>query len=262
MLVDSHCHLNMAELKDDLEAILANAAKHDVKYMQTICTKMADFAEIIKISEEHEHIYASIGVHPNEVAGEALIEVADIVEKAKHRKIIGIGETGLDFYYENSARDIQIESFKRHIIVAQQTKLPIIIHSRAADEETIDVLTEMMNKAPFTGLIHCFSTDYKLAKAAIDLGLYVSIAGIVTFKNAKDLQESVKKIPLSKLLVETDAPYLAPTPMRGKRNEPAFTKYTAEFIADLKNISYSDVAETTTDNFFKLFNKAKLALDA
>jgi TatD DNase family protein len=259
MLVDSHCHLNFPDFKEDFSGILQRAKDANIGIMQTICTKIDELPEIIKIAEQHSNIYASVGIHPNEVSRQVKITAEEIIEYTKHPKIIGIGETGLDFYYENSPRAEQIESFKEHIKAAQATNLPIIIHTRGADIETIEVLEQQLKKQHFTGLIHCFSTSKMLAERAIELGFYISISGILTFNKALALQEIVKYLPLDKLLVETDAPYLAPTPMRGKRNEPAFTKYTAQFLANLQGVDYEEVASKTTENFLKLFTKVKLA---
>lgn len=259
MIVDSHCHLNFEQLSSQLDAVLERAKTHDIGLMQTICTKMSEFEEIKGIAAQYPHIYCSVGVHPNNVSEEPLVEVETLVEATKHPKVIGIGETGYDFYYEHAPRDLQKESFVRHIEASRITQLPIIIHTRSADDETIAILQQEMAKGAFPGLIHCFSTSHKLAEAAVELGMYVSISGIVTFKKAVELQESVKKLPLERLLVETDAPYLAPVPYRGKTNEPAFTAYTVQKIAELKEKDPSEVAEVTTNNFLTLFKKAQQA---
>jgi TatD DNase family protein len=261
MLVDSHCHLNFPDFKEDFEQVLNRAELAGVRVMQTICTKVTEFEVILNIAEKYNNIYCSIGVHPNETGEQQLLTAEEIIEYSSHPKVIGIGETGLDFYYENSPKDLQIKSFRKHIKAARVTGLPIIVHTRDADVETIDILQEEMKQGEFKGLIHCFSTSKELAEKAMELGLYISISGIVTFKKATELQEIVKDLPLERLLVETDAPYLAPTPYRGKRNEPAFTKHTAEFIASLKNIPYSEVEKVTTQNFFSLFSKANLPSD-
>lgn len=257
MLVDSHCHLNFADFNEDFSAVLQNAKAHDVTVMQTICTKISEFPTILRIARQYPNIYCSVGIHPHEVASEAISSVANIIQLTEDEKVIGIGETGLDYFYEHSPRSLQQDSFREHIAAARVTGLPIIIHTREADEDTIAILEEEMKKGAFKGLIHCFSSSHWLAEKAMEMGFYISISGIVTFKKADALKESVKKIPLEKLLVETDAPYLAPVPFRGKRNEPAFTKYTAEYIAELKGVSYEQVAEITTNNFYKLFTKAK-----
>lgn len=258
MLVDSHCHLNFPDFNDRVDEVVKNANANGVQYMQTICTKTSEFPAILDIATKYKNIWCSVGVHPNNVEDEPLAPSEKLIELAKNDKVIGIGETGLDYYYEHSPRELQQQSFKNHIIASQETGLPVIVHTRSADDDTIDILQEHMAKKPFPGLIHCFSTSAKLAYAAIEMGMYISISGIVTFKKATELQDIVKELPLERLLVETDAPYLAPVPFRGKTNEPAYTKHTAEFIADLKGISYEEVAKVTTDNFFNLFKKAKI----
>jgi TatD DNase family protein len=256
MLIDSHCHLNFPELSSRLDEIIASANAADVGYMQTICTRMSEFPNILAIAEKYDNIWCSVGVHPNNVAEEPPVTAEELISAAKSPKVIGIGETGLDYHYEHSPRKEQISSFIEHITASRETGLPVIVHTRNADDDTIEILQNEMKKGEFTGLIHCFSTGEKLAIAAIEMGLYVSISGIVTFKKATELQEIVKKLPLSSLLVETDAPYLAPMPHRGKPNEPAYTRHTAEFLAQLKDIAYEEVAKVTTDNFFKLFKSA------
>ncbi len=255
MLIDSHCHLDFPDFAHELDEVVARAEVAGVGLMQTICTKITEFPNILAVAERYPTIYASVGVHPNEVANQPEVTAAQLVALSAHPKVIGIGETGLDYYYENSPREKQIASFRAHIAASRITQLPVIIHTRAADAETIAILEEEMAKGEFPGLIHCFSTSHMLAEKAMALGLYISISGIVTFKKAVELQEIVKDLPLSMLLVETDAPYLAPMPHRGKRNEPAFTRHTAEFLAALKQVPYDEVARATTENFFKLFSK-------
>ncbi len=257
MLVDSHCHLDFPELSSQIDDVMARAAANDVGIMQTICVQMSKFPQVLAVTEKFDNVYCSVGVHPNHVADEELVAAEEIIEKTSHAKVIGIGETGLDYHYENSPRDLQQKSFRTHIKAARETGLPIIVHTRAADDDTIEILSEEMKKGQFTGLIHCFSTSRKLAEKAIELGMYISISGIVTFKKATELQEIVTDLPLEKILVETDAPYLAPMPHRGKTNEPAFTLHTAQFVADLKQCSLEKIAEITTNNFFDLFAKVK-----
>ena len=257
MLVDSHCHLDFPEFAEELDDIVTRAHTAGVEVMQTICTKITEFPKILAVAERYDHMYCSVGIHPNEVANQPEITAQELVTHTQHPKVIGLGETGLDYHYEYSPRERQVTSFKSHIEASRMTGLPVIIHTRAADSETIALLTEEMKRGAFTGLIHCFSTSKELAEAAINLGLYISISGIVTFKKAQELQDIVKDLPLAKLLVETDAPYLAPTPHRGKRNEPAYTRLTAEFLAELKGVAYDEVAKATTENFFHLFSKAR-----
>ncbi len=261
-LVDSHCHLNFPDFAEDFDTVLQRASDSNVICMQTICTRMSEFNTIHAIAEAHECIYCSVGVHPNNVAEEELIDVDDIIAKTSSANVIGIGETGLDYYYEHSAREKQQESFRRHIAVSRHTQLPIIVHTRDADEDTVNIISQEKEKGDFPGLIHCFSTTQYLAQSALDLGFYISIAGIITFKKADTLRDIVKDIPLERLLIETDAPYLAPVPNRGKRNEPSFVTYTNAMIAELKNISAEEVGHITTENFFRLFTKATAPVGA
>lgn len=258
-IVDSHCHLDLIEKQGlDIEEVIVNSLKNNVKILQTICTKVTKLDEILTYSKKHDFIYASVGVHPCNVAEEPPIKAEEIINIcSKNPKIIGIGETGLDYYHDKSAIDQQKISFLKHIKASQETKLPLIIHSRDADEDMMEILETQQKIKKFPALLHCFSSSEKLARKALDLGIYVSISGIVTFKNAKELQEIVKSIPLESLLVETDSPYLAPVPNRGKTNQPAFTRHVVEFIAKLKNLSVEDVTSKTTENFFKIFTKAK-----
>jgi TatD DNase family protein len=255
MLIDSHCHLDMLEEKESLDEVVKRALLNNVKFMQTICTRLDKLPEIIKIAEKYDNVFASVGLHPNEV--EEITLSKDLIELASHPKIIGFGETGLDYYYSISKKDIQIASLIEHIVAAQQAKLPIIIHTRDADEDTIDILTKEMANSHYTGLIHCFTSSKHLAQKMLDIGIYISVSGIITFKNADSLREIIKFIPLDRLLIETDSPYLAPVPFRGKQNEPAFVKYVADEIAVIKGISGEEVAKVTSENFFHLFSKAK-----
>ncbi|MEQ9115539.1 MAG: TatD family hydrolase [Rickettsiales bacterium] len=254
-IVDSHCHLNFPQFKDYLDDVINRALENDVKLMQTICTKLSEFDDIHLIAKKYKNIYCSVGVHPHEVEKE-FSEIDQLLHLAKKEKVIGIGETGLDYYYEYSDREKQKQSFIKHIEVARELAMPIIIHTREADEDTISILTDEMKKGEFPGLIHCFTSSQRLADAVIEMGLSISVSGILTFKNATKIQDVIKKIPMNRLLVETDAPFLAPVPFRGKTCEPAYTKNTLEFLADLKNISVEECAEKTTENFFKLFTKA------
>jgi TatD DNase family protein len=262
MLVDSHCHLNFPDFAQDFPQIVANAQEAGVSCLQTICTTQAEFPQVRAIAEQYEHIYCSVGVHPNEVANEELATVDWLVEQAHHSKVIGIGETGLDYHYENSPRELQRESFIRHIAAARITQLPLIVHTRNADADTVEILQQEMAKGKFPALIHCFSASAELAEACIAMGIYISISGIITFKSAKEIQQTVKQLPLDMLLVETDAPYLAPIPKRGKRNEPAYVRHTAQYIADLRSISLEECASATTANFYRLFSKANSVLAA
>lgn len=257
LLVDSHCHLNFPDFREDLDEVVARAKAAGVGVMQTICTEMEEFEEVAAIASRFEGVYCSVGVHPNDSGKTKLVELDALIAAASHPKVIGIGETGLDYYYENSDRATQQESFKRHIAAAQETGLPVIVHTRNAEDDTLEILSNSMKEKPFTGVIHCFTSSHAFAEGAMALGLYVSFSGIVTFKNARELHESAAKIPLYRLLIETDSPYLAPVPHRGKRNEPSFVRYVNKMLAELKGEAEETVAKATTDNFFRLFSKAK-----
>lgn len=253
MLVDSHCHLNFADFADDLPQVVERAKKAGISKMVSICCKLGEFPDIAKIAETYDNIFCTVGVHPHSAEEYVKTTVDELEELAKHPKCVGIGETGLDYFYENSPREEQMHQFLQHIQASRKTGLPCIIHTRSADDDTIKVLQE---QPKFPGLLHCFSTDHAVAEAALDAGLYISISGIVTFKKAEELRESVRKIPLDRLLVETDSPYLAPIPHRGERNEPAHTAITAQVVAELKGVSYEELAEITTNNFHRLFTKS------
>jgi len=256
MLVDSHCHLDFEALAGDRAGVLARARSAGVGAMLTIGTHRANHQTVKDIADSQDNIWCSVGIHPHEADTDSL-RADEIVALARHPKVVGIGETGLDFYYDKSPRDVQESQFRAHIEAARQAGLPVVIHTRDADHEMAEILTDEMGKGAFCGLLHCFSSSRALADTALNLGLYLSISGIVTFKNADDLRDIVKHAPLDRLLVETDAPYLAPAPMRGKRNEPAFTRHTAEKVAEIKELSLEKVAAVTTDNYFSLFSKAK-----
>ena len=255
MLVDSHCHLDFKEFQEDFDAVLQRAEAAGVGLMVSISTRLKDFDGVAAVAARDEHIYCTVGVHPHNVEDEPDVTAADLVARTQGPKVVGIGETGLDFYYDHSPRDLQRQSFRRHIEAARETGLPLIVHTRSADEDTVDILRDEMGKGAFRGLIHCFSSSRELAEAAIDLGMYISISGILTFKKAEELRETVSALPMELLLVETDAPYLAPVPHRGKRNEPAFVADTAAALAELKGLSKDEVARITTGNFFTLFSK-------
>jgi TatD DNase family protein len=259
MLVDSHCHLDYDAFSEDFDEMLSRADINNVKLMQTISTKVSDFHRLKILIDKYPQIYASIGIHPHEVDEHPEVTVEELFEYTKHEKVIGIGETGLDLFYKHSDIEKQKEYFLRHIEVSHLSGLPLIIHTRDADPLTIEILTEAKKRFNYTGLIHCFSSEsMEFAQNCLDLGLYISISGIVTFKNALALQAVVKSVSLSRLLVETDSPYLAPVPHRGKRNEPSYVRQVAEMVANLKNIAYKDVEEATTNNFLQLFSKVKL----
>jgi TatD DNase family protein len=257
MLIDSHCHLDFPELTSDESGVLARARTAGVAGMLTIGTRLDQFERVRAIAERHDNVWCSVGVHPHEAKEEGQRTPDRLIEATHHPKVVGIGETGLDFYYEHSPRDEQAESFRAHIAASRQTGLPLIVHTRNADAETGDILEEEHGKGAFPGLIHCFSSGRAVAERALALGLYISISGIVTFKAAEELRAIVRDVPLDRLLVETDAPYLAPIPKRGKTNEPAFVAHTAAKVAELKGVSLAELEAATTDNFFRLFTKAE-----
>lgn len=260
MLIDSHCHLDFPELAGDEPGVLARARTAGVAGMLTIGTRLDQFERVLAIAERNDNVWCSVGVHPHEAKDEGQRTPDRLIEAARHPKVVGIGETGLDFYYEHSPREEQAESFRAHIAASRATGLPLIVHTRDADSETGDVLEEEHSKGAFPGLIHCFSSGPEVARRALALGMYISISGIVTFKAADSLRAIVRDIPLDRLLVETDSPYLAPVPKRGKTNEPALVAYTAARVAELKGVSVADLEIATTDNFFRLFVKAERSL--
>ena len=257
MLIDSHCHLDFPELTSDEAGVLARAKTAGVAGMLTIGTRLDQFDRVRAIAERHGNVWCSVGVHPHEAEEEGQSAPDRLIPAAQHPKVVGIGETGLDFYYEHSPRAKQEESFRTHIAASRQTGLPLIVHTRNADAETGDILEDEYGKGAFPGLIHCFSSGAEVARRALALGFYISISGIVTFKAAEDLRTIVRELPLDRLLVETDAPYLAPIPKRGKTNEPAFVAHTAAKVAELKGVSLAELEAATTDNFFRLFGKAE-----
>ena len=257
MLIDSHCHLDFPELTSDESGVLARARTAGVGGMLTIGTRLDQFERVRAIAERHDNVWCSVGVHPHEAKEEGQRTPDRLIEATRHPKVVGIGETGLDFYYEHSPREEQAESFRAHMAASRATGLPLIVHTRNADAETGDMLEEEHRKGAFPGLIHCFSSGRAVAERALALGLYISISGIVTFKAAEDLRAIVRDVPLDRLLVETDAPYLAPIPKRGKTNEPAFVAHTAAKVAELKGVGLAELEAATTDNFFRLFTKAE-----
>lgn len=262
MLVDSHCHLDFPDFADDLDGVISRAAEAGVGTLLTICTHVTKFEQVRAVAERYDNVYCTVGIHPHNVGTEPEVTAKELMALAEHPKVVGFGETGLDYFYEHSPREAQKESFRAHIEAARRSQLPIIVHTRDADEDTIAILQQEHAKGDFPGLIHCFSSTRKLSDIAQEIGFYISISGIVTFKKADDLRAIVADIPVERLLVETDAPYLAPAPNRGKRNEPAFTAHTATCVADLKGLDSSTFGETTTANFFRLFTKADAARQA
>ena len=255
-LVDSHCHLNYEGLADRQEEVLAAARARGVQGFLNISTRQKEWAEVVGAAERHPDVWASIGVHPHEADAHPDLGAAALVEAAAHPRVIAIGECGLDYYYDKSDRAAQRERFGAHIEAARQTGLPLVVHTRDAEEETADILTREVGKGGVAGVLHCFTGSAELAQKALDLGFYISISGIVTFKNAMNLQEVAKTIPQDRLLVETDSPFLAPVPHRGQTCEPAFVADTAAYLSELREEPLDELAAATTSNFFRLFNKA------
>ena len=256
MLIDSHCHLEYKGLVEDQAAVLDRARAAGLSGFLSISTRQCEWDQVIATAARESDVWASVGIHPHEADQHSDLGEGALLAAASHPKVIAIGETGLDYYYDHSDRATQQDLFRRHIAVARETGLPVIIHTREAEADTAAILEEEMRAGVFPALIHCFTASADFARIVLDLGLSISISGIVTFKNAKDLQAIAQFIPEDRLLVETDAPFLAPVPHRGKVCEPAFTADTARFIADLRGISFEQIAEVTTRNFFTLFRKA------
>jgi TatD DNase family protein len=257
MLVDSHCHLDFPEFAAELDAVVARAREAGVKTCVSIGTTLEKFPQVLAVAERFENVWCSVGIHPHEAEKELLADAAPLLERAAHKKVVGIGETGLDYYYEHSPRKEQIGNFRAHIKAARETGLPLIVHTRDAEDDTIAILREEMRAGAFTGLIHCFTGTQALADAALELGFCISVSGIATFKKSDELRAVIATVPLDRLLVETDAPYLAPMPYRGKRNEPAFVVNTAAVLAQVKGVSPEEIAAATSANFFRLFTRAK-----
>ena len=256
MLIDSHCHLNYKGLVDDQPAVLARARQAGIGGFLNISTRQREWADIIATAEANPDVWASVGIHPHEADEHADLGEGALLAAAAHPRVIGIGETGLDYYYDHSDRATQQALFRTHIAVARASQLPLIVHTRDAEADTAAILTEEMAKGTFPALIHCFTASAAFAETALALGLTISISGIVTFKNAKDLQAIVANLPEERLLVETDSPFLAPMPHRGKVCEPAYTADTARFVAGLRRVSLDQLTASTTGNFYRLFTKA------
>ena len=259
MLVDSHCHLNMEAFADDVETVVSRAHEAGVERLVTICTRLDEYPQVSAIAERFEGVYCSVGIHPHEVAREEAVTADRLLELARHPKTVAIGETGLDYYYEHSPREAQQRSFRAHIDAARRSGLPLVIHSRQADEDMEAILREETGKGAFPAVLHCFSSGKQLAHAAIELGIYVSLSGIVTFSKAEELRDIITGLPAEYILVETDSPYLAPMPHRGKRNEPAFVVHTAARGAQLLGMEEGAFARQTSDNFYRLFSKVARA---
>ena len=255
-LVDSHCHLNYEGLVEEQDAVLARARQAGVKAFLNISTRQSEWHDVVATAEREPDVWASIGIHPHEADQHADLGEAALVEAAEHPRVIGIGESGLDYYYDRSDRAVQRSLFRTHIEVSRRTGLPLIVHTREAEEDTIAILREEAEKGPFPALIHCFTASPEFGHQVLELGLTISLSGIVTFKNARELQSFAAEIPRERLLVETDSPFLAPVPHRGKKCEPAFVRDTAQFVAELRGESLETLADSTTRNFYALFSKA------
>ena len=256
VVIDSHCHLDFKALTDDLSGVLSRAKSEGVEKMLTIVTNYRDISETISLSERFDEIFFAAGVHPNQPSKELKFKSEDLLSICEHKKMIGVGETGLDFHYSRESKKEQTKSLIQHIEVAKEADLPVIIHARNADEEIGKLLSEQYHKSPFKCVLHCFSSGSYLAEEVIDLGFYLSMSGIITFKNSQNLREIFAKVPIDKVLVETDSPYLAPVPHRGKSNEPAFVSLIAKKGAEVLDVDEDFFRTQTTKNFFTLFKKA------
>ncbi|MEW9615368.1 TatD family hydrolase [Shinella sp. S4-D37] len=255
MLIDTHCHLDFPDFEAERDAIVARAHAAGVKQMITISTRVKKFPTILAIAEKYPSVFCSVGTHPHNADEELDIPVSELVELSKHPRVVAIGEAGLDYFYDNAPREAQAIGLRNHIAAARETGLPLVIHSRSADEDMAAILTEETGKGAFPFLLHCFSSGPELARTGVALGGYVSFSGILTFPKSEELREIAKTVPLARMLVETDAPYLAPKPYRGKRNEPAYVAHTAAVLAETVGIGQDEIARITTENAFRIFSK-------
>lgn len=255
MLVDSHCHLDFPDFAEERDQIIERAHKAGVKLMVTICTRVRKFEQIKEIAEAYDSVYCSVGTHPHQAGEETDVTAEELIELSKHPKVVAIGEAGLDYFYDNASPEDQEKVLRTHIKAARETQLPLVIHSRDADDDMMRILEEEMKVGAFPALLHCFSSGKELAMKGLELGLYVSFSGILTFKRSTELREIAAELPIDRLLVETDAPYLAPQPWRGKRNEPAYVAHTNKVLAEALGVSEEEMAEATTQNFLRLFSK-------
>lgn len=255
MLVDSHCHLDFPDFAEEREAIVTRALEAGIGRMVTISTRVRKFPQILEIAEHFDPVFCSVGTHPHNAAEELDVTVEELIDLSSHPKVVAIGEAGLDFHYDKSPRDAQEKGFRTHIAAARTTGLPLVIHARSADQDMAAILEEETGKGAFPFILHCFSSGRKLAETGVALGGYVSFSGILTFKNSEELRRIAANVPRDRLLVETDAPYLAPVPHRGKRNEPSFVAQTARVLAETIGVGEAEIAEITTNNFFRLFRR-------
>jgi len=260
MLVDSHCHLDFPDFANELDAVVARARAANVRRMVTICTRVRKFPQVLAVAEKFPEVFCSVGTHPHYAHEELDIDAKALIALTKNRKVVAIGEAGLDYHYDKSPRDAQAASFRQHIAAARETGLPLVIHSRDCDADMAAILTEETGQGAFPAVLHCFTGGRDLALRAIDLGLSISFTGILTFKNSQALRDIARELPAERIMVETDAPYLAPLPIRGKRNEPAYVVETAKVLADTRGVSADEIARQTTENFFRLFSKVHRTL--
>lgn len=256
MLVDSHCHLDFPDFEPERDAVIERARAAGVERMVTISTRVKRFEGILALAERYREVFCSVGTHPHNAAEELDISTEDLVGLSQHPKVVAIGEAGLDYFYDHAPREAQRKGFLTHIAAARETGLPLVIHSRDADDDMAAILTDETAKGRFPFVLHCFSSGRALAQTGVALGGYVSFSGILTFRKSEELRAIARDLPSDRLLVETDAPYLAPTPFRGKRNEPAYTRHTAAVLADTIGLEETRIADVTTDNFYRLFSKA------
>jgi TatD DNase family protein len=255
VLVDSHCHLDFPDFAEDMDGVLARAREAGIGRLVTISTRVRRFSRILALVEGHEDVFGTVGTHPHNAHEELDITAEALANLAEHPKIVGIGEAGLDFHYDNSPREAQEQGLRTHVHAARLTGLPLVIHARSADEAMIGILEEEFSRGAFKGVLHCFSSGAELARRGVELGLYLSFSGIISFKKSEALRDIARAAPADRLLVETDAPYLAPEPHRGRRNEPAFVRFAAEALARARGVTADEIATRTTDNFFELFRK-------
>ena len=260
MLVDSHCHLDFPDFAAELDAIVGRAREAGVQRMVTISTKVKKHDQILAIAEKYADVFCSVGTHPHHASSELDVDAKVLIGMAKHPKIVAIGEAGLDYHYDTGPRDDQLKSLREHIVAARETGLPLVIHARDCDADMAAVLKEEVALAPFKAVLHCFTAGAELARTAIDLGLYIGFTGILTFKSSQSLRDIAKALPADRILVETDSPYLAPVPYRGKRCEPAYVAETAKVLAETRGVSAAEIARQTTENFFRLFDKVPQTL--
>jgi TatD DNase family protein len=255
MLVDSHCHLDFPDFAEELDDVVARAEAAGLGRMVTICTRVRKFDQVLGVAERFENVFCSVGTHPHNAHEELDISTQDIIDLSKNPKVVAIGEAGLDYFYQKDHSAAQAEGLRNHIAAARTTQLPLVIHSRDADDDMIEILTQETEEGAFPFVLHCFSSGRALAEVGVELGGYVSLSGILTFKNSQEIRDIAVDVPMDRLLVETDAPYLAPTPYRGKRNEPSYVVETAKVLAETKGVPVEEIWQATTDNFFTLFNK-------